>query len=132
MGNINVIWKIQELTGLLTAMQRDSVTAVSRALTEEAQLVIRDSNQLAPWLSRTLIQSATIMPPETRGPVVNVRLGYGGAASAYALIQHEKFPKKKKPGRMWHFLALPMMRHALPLQSRVSAALHEVISQHSH
>lgn len=66
-------------------------TALAAAIYQEAETIMADSKaNYVPVDTGVLRDSGFVAPPEIDGNVVSVELGYGGAASAYALVQHER------------------------------------------
>jgi len=65
------------------------VDALTTTLRNESLLAFRDSQRQVPHATGVLRASGVVNPPTVDGTHVEVRMGYGGAASAYALSQHE-------------------------------------------
>jgi len=78
-----------ELRNLLKSAGDDAPKVLGQALSEEAQIMMRDSQKLVPHADGTLMSSGVVEPPQINGKSVVVRLGYGGAASKYAERQHD-------------------------------------------
>lgn len=70
---------------------------VGGALRVEAENIMAESKDLVPIDTGTLRASGFVAPVRVRGPHVEVEMGYGGAASAYALAVHEH-PSEHSPG----------------------------------
>ena len=119
--NVHVQWNDAELRKMLKGGIRNGPQVVAQALVGEGQLMLRDAANLAPWRSRTLIKSATMLPPSVIGDRIVVRFGFGGAASKYALIQHDAdwARKKRKSGRQWHYLSDPVKTRSASMGPRV-------------
>jgi hypothetical protein len=105
-------WTVEGLDALQRLLRRgsqDTVKALGRALTEEAQLVMRASQQQVPVKDGFLKASGEIKEPKFSSGFVKVTMGYGGAASDYALIVHNG-PEKNwtKSGTKSHFLSDPL------------------------
>lgn len=63
---------------------------VKGALRVEAELVMTASKQrFVPVDLGTLRSSGHVNPPERKGDILEITMGYGGAAAAYALAIHE-------------------------------------------
>lgn len=86
---------------------------LKQGLFEEAQIVFRNSQRLVPVDSGTLRRSGILFPPKQEGNQIIVEMGYGGAASAYAMRQHEEQSFKHKSGKSWKYLEIPV-REAIP------------------
>jgi hypothetical protein len=84
------------------------VNALRMAVTEEAQIAMRDSKRIVPVKDGPLKESGTVLPPTVSGTRVTVELGYGGAASAYAMRQHEDLSYKHKSGKQAKYLENPV------------------------
>ncbi len=110
----------RDATKRLTATRDRAAPVMGQALSARAQLMMAASTRIAPWDTRTLIQSARVLTPVVSGDSVTVTLGYGGAASKYAEVQHEKFPRKRKPGRTWHYLLDPVVEQSRDLPADIS------------
>ena len=63
--------------------------AQARALYQEAQVEMTESKRRCPVDTGTLRASGHVNRPVTQGKKTTVDMGYGGAASGYALIVHE-------------------------------------------
>ena len=89
---------VKEAVANLRGVQRVTPQALAAALNIEAELAMTDSKRNTPVApgGGTLRSSGRVQKPEIRGSNVSVTLGYGGAASAYALAVHE-FPSKHSP-----------------------------------
>lgn len=87
-----------------TAMQQ-SILALAKAMPKrigdalwaEAELTMTEAKELCPVMDGTLIDSGHVEPPEYNGDGISVTMGFGGAASAYALAVHEN-PRSGKTG----------------------------------
>jgi hypothetical protein len=124
----------KELAALLRKAGDQAPRVLAQALTEEAQLMMRDSQKIVPHADGTLASSGVVVPAVISGNRVQVDLGYGGAASKYALRQHEDLdlthpdytnPKSRLAGRA-HYLSEPvenrvadLHRHLLERVSRI-------------
>lgn len=81
---------IDKLERVLRNLDRITQNALANALTVEAEAIMANSKKYhVPVDTGTLRASGRVMPPEIKGGVVSIELGYGGAASAYALPVHE-------------------------------------------
>lgn len=65
------------------------VEVLSKVLRDDSLLAFRNSQRRVPHATGVLRASGVVRPPAVMGTKVEVTLGYGGAASAYALYQHE-------------------------------------------
>lgn len=79
----------RELTRALVRAGALAMDALASAVFEEQSAIMTASQSLVPVDLGTLKASGTVLPPVVRGDVVECDAGYGGAAAAYALVQHE-------------------------------------------
>lgn len=125
-------WKI-ELTGadklaaLLARGGAEAVPALAQALAEEAQLMFRDSQRLVPRDTGTLAASGQVLPAEINGDEVSVTLGYGGAASDYALIVHEDPKARHTGGRQFKYLEVPVLRRIPKLNDTLRRRVERIL-----
>jgi hypothetical protein len=66
-----------------------AVDTLVSVLRNESLLAFRNSQRVTPHATGVLRASGVVKPPAVSGTHVEVTMGYGGAASAYALYQHE-------------------------------------------
>jgi hypothetical protein len=71
------------------AMAKAAPGRVADALVAEAEMTMADSKLLVPVVTGTLRASGHVQKPVIAQREVSVTMGYGGAASAYALVTHE-------------------------------------------
>lgn len=80
-----------DLRKALEALGPKSKRALARALFREGEEIMGNSKEHhVPVRDGVLRGSGHVQPPEVTDHQVVVTLGYGGAASAYALRQHEE------------------------------------------
>ena len=89
MGRIR-IEGLDKLQTKLKAAGKTAAKDLAGPLKLEAELIMTKSKQLAPVDLGTLRASGVVHSPDIGAKKVVVELGYGGAASAYALVQHER------------------------------------------
>lgn len=109
------IEKLEKLFSNLTVQQTLGVLA--RGLNEEAQIIMKESLRRVPVDVGTLRRSATILPPKMNGSNIEIEMGYGGAASSYAMDQHENPNYRHKKGQSWKYLEGPV-REYMPYLER--------------
>lgn len=88
------------------------------AMYVEAESIMGQSRQLAPVDRGNLRGSGVVMPPDVAGDLVEVEFGYGGAASEYALIQHERLDFRHPSGQA-KFLEQPVNEASNGLEGRL-------------
>lgn len=79
----------RELERALKAAGADMERAAGSALFIEGEAIMALSNEHAPADEGILRASGFVKKPKLRGRNTTVTIGYGGAAKAYALAQHE-------------------------------------------
>ncbi len=86
--------KLEGIDRLQRALKRAgpmATKAFAASAVKEQEKVMADSKEnYVPVDLGILKGSGTVLPPEIQGSKVTVVAGYGGAASAYALYQHEE------------------------------------------
>ncbi len=89
-----------EIRRNLRNIQNVTPEAAGAALFTEAEFIMTDiKTQWVPVDVGTLKDSGRVLQPEITADLASVTLGFGGAASAYALIQHEGFFNHPGQGR---------------------------------
>ena len=63
---------------------------LARGLSVEAERIMTAAKKLTPVDQGTLRSSGHVQTPVVRRKTATVTLGFGGAASDYALVQHER------------------------------------------
>ena len=113
-----------------TARVRDrAITALRRALFQEAVTVMNDSKRtFVPVDLGTLRSSGAVFPPETRGSSIEVTLGYAGAASAYAVHVHENMTAKHRVGGP-KYLERPILAAVSGMEKRLGSVLKHALKR---
>lgn len=131
MGSYGVkITGADTLTKLFRAVGNELFTiAVAEAAYAEATLIMIRAKGQVPLDQGTLRASGIVNPPEISGTTWAITMGFGGAASAYALIQHENLAFAHANGRSAKYLETPVTE-AVPdfsksLIARVEAILYQ-------
>lgn len=109
---------------------------LARALGIEAELVMTDAKENYVPVGHppedktpgTLRASGFVLPPVILGSHIEVILGFGGAAEAYALVQHEHMEYHHTVGRS-KYLEIPMLAAAAGLDGRLAAAIQRTSKQ---
>ncbi len=82
---------LDKLQRKLDSARRDTIDDVAGVLHRKGEEVMTDSKRTyVPVRDGILRDSGHVNLPVVTGNRVSVTLGYGGAAKAYALIQHER------------------------------------------
>jgi hypothetical protein len=108
------------------------MTGVAAAVQDEASKIMEKSKQIVPLEDGILRGSATIQPVQISGQTFTIDMGYGGAASAYALVQHENMSyhhpglhshRKGQTGRSAKYLEKPMREGLNGIEQRLIKAV---------
>ena len=81
----------------LVALVKQIPDRLAAALYAEAELTMTEAKKLCPVDTGRLRDSGVVFPPEVKSNAVEVTMGFGGPASAYALSVHEN-PRAGKTG----------------------------------
>ena len=94
-------------------------------LTEEGEEIMAVSQEIVPVDEGILKDSGGLYGSEDNSEGVFVRLGYGGAASSYALVQHETPPHifSHTDGRTWKYLERPVYDAVTTMGARLAGRL---------
>ena len=84
--NVNADKALQQIRG----MADKALAALEDGVREEAERIMTVSKRQTPVDMGTLRASGLVEPPRREVTKVTVEMSYGGAAAAYALIQHER------------------------------------------
>jgi len=116
-----------ELMQALAQAGARAVPAIKQAVTEEAQIVFRNSQRIVPVDTGTLRRSGQITPAKEINSGVEITLGYGGAASAYALKQHEDLSLNHKEGQAAKYLEAPLMERKEKFRQNVLKRMERIL-----
>lgn len=114
---------------LTKAGGKDGVKALKQGLHEEAQIIMRNSQKIVPVDSGTLRRSGQVNNPVEEGSRISVTLGYGGAAKAYALIQHENLFYSHKEGQQAKYLETPFNRQQPKIRENLIRRLRRILDK---
>ena len=109
--------------------EREVDAAMGQVLNEEAQLIFRDSQRLVPVETGVLRASGQIVAPRKKGSKWEVVIGYGGAASSYALEQHENLAYRHKEGKTAKYLEIPARQRANNAAQSIKNRLKRIIGR---
>jgi hypothetical protein len=96
------------------------VEVTTQALYAEAEAMIVDSVPLVPWETGVLAGSHFVDDPETSGAGASVTFGYGGAANAYAWVQHEHEEYMHPNGGQAKYFSVAIEQHEANLDERLA------------
>ena len=111
----------------LAAAPDKALTALSGSIWAEANDIMTRSRPLVPVDQGTLRASGTVNRPNITGTRVTVSFGYGGAASAYAVIQHERMDYHHTVGQA-KYLEQPVLEAQRGLESRLGARIGRMLA----
>jgi hypothetical protein len=116
-GEKDWVQRVMQLAGP-EAMQR-----VGAGLYRGGQAIIADAVGLVPVDTGVLRDSAIVQEPVVNGDEVTVELGFGGAASDYAIEQHENLDYKHPNGGQAKYLETATTMNLITVQSEARDAL---------
>lgn len=122
---------VEALRNLLTRGGSVGVEVLTSTLRDESMLAFRNSQRRTPHADGILRASGVLQPPSVSGTHVEILMGYGGAASAYALYQHENLSLRhpdptnpnSDPAGEAKYLENPVREQTRGLASRLRADL---------
>lgn len=98
-----------DLRKRLSAVKEAAPKIVAKALFAEASIVLGESQtEYVPVDTGVLKNSGFVAEPKITSSGVEVELGYGGAAAAYAVVQHERLDYRHTVGQA-KFLEIPVL-----------------------
>lgn len=128
MADFTFTWLGREPLAKLLAEGGDKIVpALAQALYEEGQLAFAESQRLVPRDTGTLAGSGVLKPPDVQGDHVTVSMGYGGAASDYALIVHEDPNATHTGGRTFKYLEVPVLARVPNMEANVSKRIERIL-----
>ena len=116
------------LKAALAAAGRRGTNALASAMADEADIIMEESKRRAPVDRGPLRASGVVLPPEKRGGSVSIEMGYGGAASAYALRQHEETSYRHTVGEA-KYLERPVLEHAPKLAGNLAKRIRAAVER---
>lgn len=111
---------LEELGAWLEAAAEKAPHLLGSGLYQEAEAVMTESKEQVPVEIGTLKNSGHVQLPEYLGDAVTVRMGYGGAAAAYAWIQHERLDFMHPHGGKAKYLEDPVLKAAAGIGHRLA------------
>lgn len=101
----------RELRALFDQLGQQADPVVASALRIEAEKVMAKSVRQVPVDTGVLRASQTIGEVQGSGDDMTIEMGYGGAASDYAAVQHERTDFRHRVGKA-KYLSDPLAEHA--------------------
>lgn len=124
-------FQIDGIPQLRAALQRAGTRApqaMAAALLIEAEGAMRESRELVPVDTGALRASGTVFSPDITPTGASVEMGYGGEASDYAVIQHERTDLSHTVGQA-HFLSQPVLERASGMGHRMAATIRRYLER---
>lgn len=113
---------VENLMANLLAVGAAGRTEAASGIYVEAEAIMADSREhFVPVEHGVLKDSGHVDLPVWDGDVVSTKMGYGGAASDYARIQHEDLTFAHPNGGGAKYLELPFMARIAQLADRLAA-----------
>ena len=98
------------------------VVSLAASLREEGGRIMADAKKRTPVDLDVLRPSGDVLPPQISGTKVRIVMGFGGAASKYAIRQHEELGYKHTVGEA-KFLENAFLAREKMIPPRVAAGL---------
>jgi hypothetical protein len=126
---MKITWtNMEELDALVSNQTRvETDMALRTALMAESQIMFAASQRIVPVATGTLRRSGIILPPRSEGNHIVVEMGYGGAASAYALKQHEDLNLRHAEGKAAKYLENPVRERVPNLELRIAGRMNKIL-----
>jgi len=103
--------------------------AMGDALYVEGETIMTRSKQIVPVDFGTLRGSGHVKRPVVQGTQATVTLGYGGAASAYAEVQHRRTDYKHRGQGQAHYLSEPVEAAERGLGERIGRRIRRTLTR---
>lgn len=116
------IISLPRLNKKLARLGSNAKSAFKSALYKEAEGIMTESKKIVPVLWGILKGSGRVLPPEESGDRISVTLGYGGAASDYALEVHENMKSHHNVGKA-KYLEIPFVEAQGGMARRIADML---------
>lgn len=125
-GRAIVLTGLRELSNIVHNGGDKALQAMAQGLYLEAQMAFNESQNLVPIDTGILKSSGHITSPKVTSDSVEITIAYGGPATDYAFIVHERVyaPSGKKvyhrPPTRAKYLETPVKRRAKGMSQRLS------------
>jgi hypothetical protein len=113
----------EEMQRAMSMLASNGPKAMGSALWKEAQRVMNDAKAITPVDTAALVNSGHVQAPDFNGDQVAVTMGFGGAASDYAVKVHEDPDMTHKPPTQYKFLEKPLMDASQDMGYRLAQEL---------
>lgn len=122
--NIEGIDKVQKV---LDGLGSKAPQAMGGAMWREATNIMTSAKAITPVDTGVLKGSGHVQLPKVSGNEVSVTLGFGGAASGYAIYVHEILTSRHKPPTQAKYLEQPLMAAASGMGIRLAKDLERTL-----
>ena len=120
---MSVTWTgVDNAVRMLRTLRQATPRMVGGALYREGERIMTVSKTLVPVDTGVLRASGHVKQPEYGSGRVTVVLGYGGAAAAYARVQHERTDFHHTVGQA-KYLEQPVLEAAAGFANRIAAGV---------
>lgn len=109
----------------MLALGEKGQKAMGAALWREGVKIMNAAKALTPVQTGVLKTSGLVQLPEITNDGVSVTLGFGGAASEYAEVQHEEASYYHKPPTQYKYLEQPLLEASQDMGFRIAKELWE-------
>jgi hypothetical protein len=114
-----VITGMDDLRAKLVTAGKNAPSQLAAGIWQEAEVIMAASRPLVPVDEGTLRASGIVETPDLTPSGASVTFGYGGAASDYAVIQHERLDYTHTSGQA-KFLEQPTLEAAAGMAGRLA------------
>lgn len=115
----------EEMQRAMFLLGEKGATAMGAALWSEGNRVVAVAKEITPFDTGALAGSGMVALPVINGNEVEVTIGFGGAAKAYAEVQHEESSFYHKPPTQYQYLKQPLEQAADDMGFRIAKELWE-------
>lgn len=113
----------EEMERAMRLLGQNGPKAMGNALFQEGERIMAAAKELVPVDTATLKTSGHVKLPEIVGDDVTVVMGFGGAASDYAIYVHENLEARHAPPTQAKFLEQPLLEAANDMGLRIAQEL---------
>lgn len=112
-----------ELARAFRLLGPQGTKAMAMALFQEGERIMAAAKMLTPVDTGVLVGSGHVQLPVIQGDSVAVTLGFGGAASDYAVEVHESLTAYHRPPTQAKYLEQPFMEAQVGMEMRLAQDL---------
>jgi hypothetical protein len=113
----------QEMVRAFKMLGANGPKAMGAALWKEGNNIMNAAKEITPVKFGVLKNSGIVNLPEISGDTVSVTMGFGGAASDYAVLQHEEASFYHTPPTQYKFLEQPFKEAQDGMEVRIAQDL---------